>query len=336
MYLDVIAVQIALALVLFLLLNWMGRHAEGSGYVSIGIFMQRDEAPAFNLMFRIFGTIVYTILVSSALYFGGLDNYVDQIWRVVLFYYFGRLLYIAAFHQWLLVNWGREAFLWITSIGLAWASYVYMISKKGTLLPDAGHFTSELWVLIALFVYSTLNNIRFSQEATKRRKNRYLYVAYSDNRLQYQQEIEKLVPDRLAESIVYSILIYENFNRPPLIRAVERVLFPFLPRKTLGLMQVVTDRRISDIESLGLGARRISNAYTEACSEGERREELKGAKFDPRQNENHRGFLVSKVAAAYNKDDSYVSEIRELHQIIVQEFYKDAVSPPVRYSDTLL
>jgi hypothetical protein len=330
---EIFATHLALAGVLFLVLNWIGRHAETSGYLTLSMFLRRDEAPAFNLLFRIFGPIAYVVVVASILYVLGLDQYVRHIWLVVLYYFAGRLLFNLCYGRLLLINWPREVLLWGMSIGFTWLLYDQVIQERKNLLPDVAHINNHLWVLVALFIYSTLNNVRFNQEATKRRKNRYLYVAFSDNKLQYQDLIAAIAPDRLAESIIYSVLIYESFNRPPVARTLERLVFPWFS-KSLGPMQVATERRISDEESVKLGAAKLANAYQKALSAGVEKATEKKVVFDPGKNHYHRLFVVSRVAAAYNKDDGYVSEVRELQQAIAREFYPElSPPPPPRFSD---
>lgn len=335
MELDVFAFHVALSLLMFLVLNWIGRHAQSSGYVTLSLFVKQDEAPAFNLLFRIFGPIIFVILTASALYSLGLDKFVYQIWLVVFYYYVERFLYIVSFRRVLLVNWAREFSLLVGSVGLTWLLYDQVIQFKKNLLPDVTHINNNLWMLIVLFLYSVLNNLRFDQDATKRRKNRYLYGAYSDNTRLYGETVTSLSPDRLAESIILSILIYETFNRPPVARLVERLVFPWWS-KSLGPMQVVTNRRISDIESVKLGCRKVIEDYARVVADARNRAKEKSKSFDPEGNHYHQMFVVSKVAAAYNKDDSYVSEIRELHELITREFYRELNPPPAPHSDSFI
>jgi hypothetical protein len=99
-------------------------------------------------------------------------------------------------------------------------------------------------------------------------------------------------------------------------------------------MQVATERRISDEESVKLGAAKLANAYQKALSAGVEKATEKKVVFDPGKNHYHRLFVVSRVAAAYNKDDGYVSEVRELQQAIAREFYPElSPPPPPRFSD---
>ena len=257
---DVIAVHLALAGTVFLLLSWLGRHSGLSGYMTLSLFLRRDEAPAFNLIFRAFGPIIFVMLVASALYMVGLDRYVEQIWLVILYYYVGRLLYIFGFNRFLLVNWLREISLFAISVGMGWLLYEHVIRVKQILLPDVTHINNHIWTLIALFIYAAFNDLRFGYEGTVRRKSSYLTEQYSRFKRDYGNIIAEAEPDRLAEALIYTTLIYENFNRPRLVRVVEHFVFPWMS-KTLGPMQIATDRRLSDTDSVRLGVQKILNSY---------------------------------------------------------------------------
>ena len=63
----------------------------------------------------------------------------------------------------------------------------------------------------------------------------------------------------------------------------------------------------------------------------------KKKEFDPTTNQSHRLFVILRVAAAYNKDDTYATEIEKLHAILSQEFYTEFAPPKLpRRSDYLI
>jgi len=70
---------------------------------------------------------------------------------------------------------------------------------------------------------------------------------------------------RKTEGIIYAIMIYEDYNRPRLIRLVEYSWF-FLTKKplTMGIMQVRSNTYINDIESVRRGVDLVLQYYTEA------------------------------------------------------------------------
>ena len=336
MHLEIISVHIGLAIVMFFVLNWIGKLAAASGYLTLDIFLKRDEAPAFNFVFRVFGPVVFLMVVACFMYLLGLDAYVHNIWLVVVYYFAFRLLVNLSFGRYLLLNFRREILLWTVAIGLAWIVDREVIQRKEYLFPDYAHIANHLWVLVALFLYATLNHLRFDEQQTKRRKNEYLYAAYGDNKLRFAQVIREVTNERLVESLVYSILVYEGFNRPAVARAVEHLLFPWIS-KSIGPMQIKTMRRLSDLENVRLGARRVAEAYADAVTSGTEKARAKGREFDPTKNPSHRLYVILRVAAAYNRDDTYATEIESVHAILSTEFYPEFAPPrPPRRSDYLI
>src|SRR5690242_8304857 len=105
---DVLLVQLGLAMAMFLALNWIGKLAEASGYLTLDIFLKRDEAPAFNFAFRVLGPVVFLMLAACILYWLQLDRYVRNIWLVVVYSFAFRLFVNLAFGRFLLLNFRRE------------------------------------------------------------------------------------------------------------------------------------------------------------------------------------------------------------------------------------
>lgn len=336
MDIKILLVHSLLAVTMFFVLNWIGKLAQPFGYLTLDIFLKRDEAPAFNFIFRVFGPVVFVVLAACMLYLAGFDAYVHNIWLVIVYQLVFRLGFNLSFGRYLLLNFRREALLWAISIGSGWILDTYVLQNKDYLFPDYAHIANHLWVLVALFLYSTLNHLKFDDEEGKRRKNQYLYSAYGDNRLQYRAVISEATQNPLVESIIYSILIYEGFNRPRVARIVEHLSFPWVS-KSLGPMQINTDRRVSDKESVRLGALRVAEAYENALNTGSEIAKTKNKEFNPTTNQSHRRYVILRVAAAYNKDDTYATEIENVHAILSTEFYKEFVPPkPPRRSDYLI
>lgn len=65
-FLASIAMHLVLAIILFLLVNWIGRHAIDFGYVSTSLFEEPNESVALNFFIRALSPAVFIILVSSA------------------------------------------------------------------------------------------------------------------------------------------------------------------------------------------------------------------------------------------------------------------------------
>ena len=159
-----------------------------------------------------------------------------------------------------------------------------------------------MWIVIALFLYAALNNIRTSIEPSVRRKNRYIQSRLTLLRAQYADLITDEFPMRYMELVAYSILIYETFNRPWLARMIERALFPWHSH-TIGPMQVRTTTRLSDRESVQLGVRKLADHFSQT------RQESSGKRVT-------RFEVIRLSLAKYNRDSQYVSEVLQILHIL--------------------
>lgn len=245
---------------LFFGVNWIGGHARSVGYISLTLFVQRDEAPAFNTLFRLISPVVFVTIVSAVLYLADLDVVVKNIWYVVIYSVIIRLGYNILVGRALLLNWPKELFLNSCCIWLAWLTYDHFIRHKKTLLPDFSTATNEIWVFIRLFLYLVFNKVNTGSKGSERRKAPYLKVQEEKFRRLYGPILVTQFTDQLSHSIGMSILIYESFNRPRAIQSLEKLLFPRFS-KTLGPMQVTTTKPISDFESVQLGCQKIAGSY---------------------------------------------------------------------------
>jgi hypothetical protein len=311
-------VHLTLAFGLFLLINWIGRHSHSLGYISLGLFIQRDEAPAFNLALRLLGPLVYVTIVSALLYAANADAYVQKIWLVVVYYFFGRSLFNVLMGRFLLVNWPREVLIFAASSWVSWLIYEGIIKHKKTLLPDLTTATNELWVFIAVFVYAVLNQVDTGTRGAERRKENYLRIRFSEMMQKYGSILQNEVPDKLCESLAMTILLYESFNRPRFAQVVERMVFP-AGTQTLGPMQVKTKVPLDDLGSVRLGVGIVSESYKRHTAEISKQHEGK----KPLAPNEHRWLLIPKVAADYNRDDRYVHDIADLHEKVLELFYID-------------
>ena len=89
---EILLTHIILGIGLFFLINWIGKHSYSIGYIEISIFVKTEEAPALNFLIRVLTPIVYIIIVSTTLYYFGLDKYVWNIYFVNIYYIDFRLL----------------------------------------------------------------------------------------------------------------------------------------------------------------------------------------------------------------------------------------------------
>ncbi len=313
---DIHILHLALGIVLFFIINWIGKHSYSIGYMQISMFLKVEEAPAFNFLFRIISPIVYLFIISVILYKIGLDKYVTNIYFISIYYVAFRLLFNLLTNRGLLMNWYRQVLYWISIIAISYFSYTEIIFKKENILPDFDTISNELWIIILIFLFHTLNRIRISSDKTIQRKDNYLVNRLSAFKEKYSDLVDiKLTNDKL-KSIAYAIMIYEDFNRPKVARLVENARFKITKKKhTLGLMQVQTNEFINDRKSVELGLEKLKKSYDKQIKERglDRKESIEILLPDAWSNE---WSMERRIVSDYNKDDDYVNEIRTLTEKI--------------------
>ena len=309
----ILLAHIILGIGLFFLINWIGKHSYSIGYMEISIFVKTEEAPALNFLIRVMTPIAYIIIVSTTLYYFGLDKYVWNIYLINIYYIVFRLAFNLATNRGLLLNWYRQFLYWIAIVAISFFTYQKFIKVKANILPNFTTVANELWIIILIFIFQVANNLRFSQEETQKRKDNYLKNRYLHFKGNYSQLIKELTNNEILESIVYAIIIYEDFNRPKIARKIENLKFKVTKKPhTLGVMQVRTDRFLSDNESVRLGTKKIVKAYKNHI---EKLEETNESFYEC--------AAIHSIIEDYNTGSSYNSEVSELADIIKNTFYKD-------------
>ncbi|MFD2099613.1 hypothetical protein [Flagellimonas iocasae] len=327
---EVHILHLVLGVILFFLINWIGRHSYSVGYMQISMFLKVEEAPAFNFLFRIIGPIVYLFIVSAILYKIRLDKFVINIYFISIYYVLFRLLFNLVTNRGLLMNWYRQILYWISIISISYFAYSEIIFRKENILPDFETISNELWIIILIFLFQTFNQIRVSSDKTIKRKENYLESRYKNFHEKYGKFINENIKNNKLKSIVYALMIYEDFNRPKITRIAENISFILTKQKhSLGLMQVQTDNLITDFESVKLGIDKVKTAYERALKD-RGLENINKEDFNNRGVHHYEWDLKRSIIKDYNPDGPYIYEVSELSNNIFDKFFsenKDYLTP---------
>jgi hypothetical protein len=236
-----------------------------------------------------------------------------NIYLVNIYYIIFRLFFNIITNRGKLLDWYRQALYWSTIILISYFVYDKIIRVKENILPDFTTIANELWIIILIFVFQLTNNIRFSQNGTVRRKENYLKSRYEHFKKLYGALIKDITKNEVLESVTYAILIYEDFNRPKIIRIIENLKHRFSNEShTLGVMQVRSDTLINDKESVILGTNKIVDSYNtyvrENTVEGE---------------EIYEYSALYCIISEYNVGSEYLYEVNDLSYEIRKLFYSN-------------
>lgn len=276
------------------------------------MFFKSDEAPIFNLLVRILTPVVFIILVTTLFYQFNLDAFTVNIYYVVVYYFAFRILFNLFAGRTRLINWPMQLLHFTVTFAITFYIYDKILRVKANILPDFSSISNELWIIIIIFLYELFNKMSFSDERTRKRKESYLHHRYNLYKSKYHSIIRSITNNDKVEALIFSIMLYEAFNRPKAYRIVEAITFKLGISKTLGIMQVKTKKYLSDEESVKLGTKKVVDDLMTILSEQPKEYwEREWADWD----------LLRKIIAKYNGSQQYLSEIETLQGLVLQHFY---------------
>ncbi len=296
-----ILLHLLLALTLFWIVNWIGDHSTEFGYSSTSLFEDPNDSLAFNFFIRSFSPAVYIVIISAALVATGNSDLRIGIFGVSVLYYMIRLSYIFALGRHELISWTQFSTHTISGLVISWLSYEHLILPNRSLLPNLDTVGNELWLAIFAFLYAIANKAKLSSEPSTRRKNKYILRRVERIRSEYGEIVDERIIDDSLKLIAFSIIVYEDYSRPPFARLLERVLF-WRKNRTTGIMQFSSPTPLSDKESVILGVDKLV------------------ASWDSYANEEYAWQRVRSTIADYNKDDDYINRVQEVMHIIDMRF----------------
>ena len=284
------------AIILFYIINWIGSKSISVGYIQMSIVAEEESYPAFNFLFKAIAPVIIMILFIALAQATHFESFTVHCYLIVVYYWFIRTSVVILYGRGSLTNWSTQFFYWITSIGLSF--YVYkLVDKVDKILPDPDSLRDEMWILIILFLYSTFNKMTFDRKGTLKRKEKYLKETYKRLKSRYNKIISKECDNYFFTQVIYAIMIYENFNRPKIVRWIENICF-WLTKKphTLGIMQVTSSKWITNEQSILLAIKKVTSDCNNIINDFVN--DIGGFSLTA---------VVGKIAGKYNKDDDYVN-----------------------------
>ena len=249
--------HLLLAIFLFFLMNWIGANSITVGYVQLSLVAQDETSPAFNFIFKVFSPIIYLIICAVTFQSLKIDILIKNCFLIVVYYWGLRVSWILFTNRGKLTDWGQQVIYWFFSIGTAIWLYS-IIENVEKILPDSRALLDQMWILIIAFLYAVFNKMHVGIERTIKRKNNYIDSRYRTFKAEYDPLIKGFFNNHYYEALTYALMIYEDFNRPYLVRKIENLSFKLKKKThTLGIMQVKTNTFITDRQSIEIAMKKI-------------------------------------------------------------------------------
>src|SRR5690606_28548354 len=100
-------IHLGLAMILFLIQNWIGSRAYSVRYIKFSLLDDKDEALAVNFVIKVFGPVIFLILTVATFQYAKLTEINSGIINVIYYYIAIRLFLIIVYDRLLVVNWFR-------------------------------------------------------------------------------------------------------------------------------------------------------------------------------------------------------------------------------------
>lgn len=182
---------------------------------------------------------------------------------------------------------------------------MFFLQKTNTLFISVEELREELWFAIILVIYGTIKNVldlKVKQDDILTEKQLQIYIVKKFD-IFYKKYSSALNIDRKNAYLcitLFAIMIFEDFNRGPIIRAIEKIKVKAGYEATIGVMQVKSDKIISNIESVDKAYKLIAqygkDSLGRELSEGE----------------------VEDIAVEYNCGEKYSESIAYIYSRILE------------------
>ncbi len=257
--------QILSAMLLQLTINWIGKNSYDFGYM--GISQLSKQSALFNFILRTLSPPIFIFILALGIF--KIDfitsEFLQNIWMISIYYTLINFLFALISGSFVRVS-AYQFLFFISShtlsILISYKLYEIYIIDPNKLLPSSDNFISEFWLIIMLFIYKISNKIETNNE--KNLTNRFLKSYKKIHKKTYHLLTVDIKNNPLLTTLFYSIAIYENINRNFIFRYFERIFFPFLKAKTTGIMQVHSNKILSDEESIKLAQKFLLKKFQKA------------------------------------------------------------------------
>lgn len=277
-----------------------------------------EQSFSGNFFQKIVNPTVYLAALSALIQRFFAVELIKSLWLLIPMFWLCRFLYMIWRSVFIFLNLKYEAIAFALSLllgeGTLFCIILPLVHQEETIWIPATALRDALWYAILIYLLKTVWEIMsksFSEETLYPNEQRRKIVTSRHNKFKEKYGVyiwetvlhrtEGLLAPEYQEqivSLIYSIMIYEDYNRPKTMRTAERIAKKtfFRSRKmSLGIMQVQTDQPISDKDSIQLAIERIIMPFL-----------------------NHEFNPVTCAISQYNPSGEYVMEVNAIYSILTE------------------
>lgn len=285
-------------------------------YGHFGFSDDSGESFANNFFSKVISPTIFVSIVCAILEDTKWGFLIPIGWTIVPLYWLIRVIYISFINRWDIVNKKYEAIACLTAIGINFLVFLKIImplyeNAQSSIFIPIDELRDAVWYAIIAFLAKKIWDVVKANLTGKEiypdlRKGNIVDVRYDRISKRYGNVIESVIDKNFPQDtkgkgnfscLVYAIAIYEDYNRPPAARMIEKMILCLRVRKsmTLGIMQVNSTTPISDEESIKKGVEKLCRAFVADINN------------DP----------VFHAITAYNGSEKYLHEVLSIYETLL-------------------
>lgn len=237
---------------------------------------------------RLVFTIIYLLIIAGIVSSLGFTNFNTNIFVVTVFELFIRIIYYSYILEKDFFDRGSDRFK--LSLAITAFSFVvnqFFINKVSNVFLSYDDLRIVVWLVVIYYIYMYISTYEkkhlIEASSDKNIGKELIVVSYAKLKLKYDEDIK--IDNNNLRLVLYSIMIFSNYNRPKFFRKMDNVIFRINSNKRkLGIMQVDSKKFITDSESIEIVCKKI--------------EKLVG------KNKLGKGYNYLKLFESYDKNNS--------------------------------
>ncbi len=216
--------------------------------------IEPDNSLGFNLIYRVIFTPITLIIIKAILNTFELYYITSNFWIISIIVASLQIMTLLLINRITLVNFKLYIPTIFTTIALSYY-LTESLGKNGIkwIIPSEDSLKLEVIIAVITFIYGIFRQIPENSEDYDNRINRYIHRQYKKLNKRYCKELHNY--NTQTKKIILSLMIYEDYNRPKLIRVVEKII----NSQTSDILQ--TKSSTSDKESIRKNVNKIKYLY---------------------------------------------------------------------------
>ena len=250
-----------LAIITQHIVSWAGSilHEVGNEESKYAVFTFRDDRNmpmTTNILMNVCIPNVFMIFIfifSRKYYFYNIEKHL--LFYVITFFVYRMILICLILRRKEMYSILYEISMALVAILLAHFIINFFLSKETTLFITASELREELWIIILIILYQFFKQILDKKVLqnnvlTKGQISRYIINKFQKFYNKYNHLLVITPQNRYTCILLYSVMIFEDYNRGPLVRSFERLKTYLGKTATVGIMQVKSNTPLSDEDSI--------------------------------------------------------------------------------------